>query len=271
MKKIFYFSFFASFCFIGCDTVDDPLKGDGFVTPIDTSTGTVHRVFLEEFTGVKCNNCPDATKEAKRLGELYGDQVVLLAIHAGNLAQTDDKHPRAFRTPEGTAFFNDFNLFGVPVAFVNRVGYPNDLISVQAEWAADVATELSRSAVAEVSINEDAYDTTTRLLSISGEVEVFSALPTSNTYLSIFLAENDIISPQTMPDKSVNDNYEHDHVFRGTFNSTYGTPIDLSSGKANFSESLTLIPEIVKENCEVIAFVYDRDTYEILQVNKIEI
>lgn len=271
MKKILYYSLFISLALIGCDTVDDPLKGDGYETPIDTSTGTVHRVFLEEFTGVKCNNCPDATKEAQRISQLYGDQVILLGIHAGNLAQTDDKHPRAFRTPEGTAFFNDFNLFGVPVAFVNRSGYPDDIIRVQAEWAADVAAELGKPALAEITLNEDSFDTTTRELNVSGEVEVFNSLPTSNTYLCVFLAENDIISPQTMPDKSVNDNYEHDHVFRGTFNSTYGTPIDLSSGKANFSVNLSLISEIVKENCEVIAFVYDRDTYEIFQVNKIEI
>lgn len=271
MKKLLYLSFLLNIALLSCDTVDDPLKGDGFVTPIDTSSGTVHRVLLEEFTGVKCNNCPDATKEAQRISELYGDQVILLGIHAGNLAQTDDKHPRAFRTPEGTAFFNDFNLFGVPVAFVNRTGYPDDIIRVQAEWAADVAAELGKPALAEITLNEDSYDTTNRVLSVSGEVEVFNALPTSNTYLSVFLAENDIISPQTMPDKSVNNAYEHEHVFRGTFNSAYGTPIDLSSGQANFNLSLTLIPEIVKDNCEVIAFVYDRDTYEIFQVNKIEI
>lgn len=259
-----------------CDTIpeDEYLLNNGGTNPIDTSgQGTItHKVLLEEFTGVKCNNCPAATAKAKNLQSIYGkENLILLAIHAGNLATTDANHPKAFNTQEGTELFNFFQLFGVPVGFVNRLDYDEGrIIKPDGNWAGIVSSELTRSPVASIEINEESYNSANMELTVSGTVKTLSSL-TSNTYLCVYLAENDIISAQTMGDKSVNPNYEHDHVFRGSFSGTYGTPIDLSSGTASFNESISLPADAVKENCEVIAFIYDRDNYEILQAQSIEI
>lgn len=235
--------------------------------------GSGHKVLLEEFTGVKCNNCPAANAKAKELQTIYGkENLILLGIHAGNLATTDAKHPKAFNTPEGTELFNFFQLFGVPVGFINRIDHPNGgIIKGEGSWASLVAQELERLPVAEIEIQEDAYNSSSLKLDVSGRVEVTGTISATNVNLCLYLAENGIISPQTMGDKSVNDNYKHDHVFRGSFSGTYGTPIDLSSGNATFDESITLPNDAVKENCEVIAFIYDADTYEILQAQSIEI
>lgn len=253
--------------FMACDTIPE----DEYLL-IDDSTpayqGTGHRVLLEEFTGVKCNNCPAASQRAKNLQSIYGkENLILLAIHAGNLATTDGDHPKAFNTPEGTELFNFFQLFGVPVGFVNRLDHPdNRIIKPDGDWPGLVASELERQPVAEITIAEDSYNAGTMKLTVNGSITVSGSVP-SNTFLCVYLAENDIISAQTLGDKSVDPDYEHDHVFRGSFSGTYGTSIDLSSGSASFTESITLPSDAVKENCEVIAFVYDRDTYEILQAN----
>lgn len=259
----------------GCDTVEDPLKGDGFTTPVDTTPGdsAVHRVLLEEFTGVKCNNCPNANKEAKRLKDVYGERLILLGIHASSFATTDAEHPRAFRTPEGTQLFSDFGLFGVPIAFINRRDYDPSTGTIGkgvGSWATEVQAAMQAPVMAKISLTEEGFSNA-RKLTISGEVEIIGTLPSSDIYLSLFLAENDIISPQTMPDKSVNPTYEHDHVFRGAFNSTYGTPLDLSNGTIPFQYSMTLDSAIVKENCEVIAFIYNRENYKILESFSIKI
>jgi len=245
---------------------------------IDTSEpsyeGTGHRVLLEEFTGVKCNNCPAATQQAKSLQSIYGkENLIVLGIHAGNLATTDADHPKAFNTPEGTELFNFFSLFGVPVGFVNRLDYDDNLIvKGKDDWATAIASELERQPVAEIDLLEDSYDAGSMELTISGNVVVDdSATLPANVKVCLYLAENDIVSPQTMGDKSVNENYEHDHVFRGSFSGTYGKTIDLSSGSGSFTESITLPADAVKANCEVIAFIYDSDNYEILQSNYLEL
>lgn len=258
---------------MGCNTIEEGNRLKDTSVQIDGS----QRVLLEEFTGVKCNNCPEANAEAKRLKDIYGDKLILLGIHAGNFAQTDKDHPKAFRTEAGTKFYNDFTVVGVPVAFLNRVDYDTvnnvafDMSKGKDSWATEVDTLVQREAKAAISVRQKSYDATTRRLTVEGDVEVLDELPSNNVFLSLFLAENDIISPQTMPDKSIQTDYEHDHVFRGTFTGPYGQPINLSSGSASYEKSLVLDEEIVKANCEVIAFIYNRDDFEIIQVAKVDL
>lgn len=277
MKKIIFILGALIFALSSCDSIpeDEYLLNTGGINPIDTSGQNVvtHKVLLEEFTGVKCNNCPAANARAKNLQSLYGkENLILLGIHAGNLATTDANHPKAFNTPEGTELFNFFQLFGVPVGFVNRIDYDEGrIIKADANWASTVATELNRSPVADIDIMEESYNSSTMDLQVSGTVKVLDNNITSNTYLCVYLAENGIISAQTMGDKSINPNYEHNHVFRGSFTGTYGTAIDLSTDSASFNVNMTLPADAVKENCEVIAFIYDRDNYEILQAESLEI
>jgi hypothetical protein len=276
MKKFILLLALGIFSFSSCDTVDEPLKNPDLVGGGggDTSStdSVVQNVLLEEFTGVKCNNCPQAAEEAKRLAGVYGDQLIIVGIHAGNLAQTDPDHPKAFRTPEGTAYFNDFSLFGVPVGFINRLGPDNiSRIKLFQDWNTDIANLVSQAPVASIALSEESYDPNSRELNVSGAIEVLGTLPDTDIYLTVILTENKIISAQTMPDKTINPNYEHNHVFRGTFNSAYGEAIDLSSGSANFTKSIVLDGEIVKENCEAIAYIYNRDNYEIIQAAKVDL
>jgi hypothetical protein len=277
MKKIIFSLLSLSLVLGSCDKIE---RGDYLIereTVIDT-TGAIdtvlrHVILLEEFTGVKCNNCPAANAKAKELQGIYGHKrLILLGIHAGNLAQTDANHPKAFNTPEGTELFNFFSLFGVPVGFVNRIDYPNsDIIKSEGDWGATISQEVLREPVASISISEESFNSGTSNLTVTGVVGTVGLFNVSNVKVCLYLAENGIISPQTMPDKSINNDYVHNHVFRGSFTGTYGKSIDLSSGSNTLNESLVLPQDAVKENCEVIAFIYDGDTYEILQVASIEI
>jgi hypothetical protein len=275
IKYLLYSPLLLIMALASCDTVDDPLKGDGFTTPVDTSSSdsAVHRVLLEEFTGVKCNNCPAANKEAKRLKNVYGDRLILLGIHAGSFANTDPEHPRAFRTSEGTELFNDFGLFGVPIAAIDRRDFDPSAGTIGkgvGSWPTEVQKAMQTPALAQLTLNEEGFNNA-RKLSVSGTVEILGNLPSNDLYLSLYLAENGIISPQTLADKSVDPDYEHNHVFRGAFNSTYGSPLDLSQDTIPFQYSMTLDSAIVKENCEVIAFIYNRDNYQVLESFSIKI
>lgn len=277
MKKFIICLFSLSLLISSCDKIE---KGNYLIdrgnNPIDTtSQDTVlkHVILLEEFTGVKCNNCPAANARAKELQSIYGEEnLILLGIHAGNLATTGEKHPKAFNTPEGDELFSFFTLFGVPVGFINRVDYPsNGIIKNENSWGTTIASEITREPVARITLNEDSYNSANLTLSVSGSVTTQPNFSGTNVKICLYLAENDIISPQTLADKTVDPNYEHDHVFRGSFTGTYGKPIDLSSGSDTFSENVVLPADAVKENCEVIAFIYDGDTYEILQATALKI
>ena len=44
------------------------------------------KILLEDYTGHKCGNCPRAAEKAEELKEIYGDQLIPIAIHAGFFA-----------------------------------------------------------------------------------------------------------------------------------------------------------------------------------------
>jgi len=64
MKK--YLAILSSILIItSCDIVEGPYLTDETINPIDTTTNTyVKKVLVEDFTGHKCPNCPDAARES---------------------------------------------------------------------------------------------------------------------------------------------------------------------------------------------------------------
>ena len=66
-----------------CDIIEEP-----FLVPVAGSNDTipvvekVRKVLLEDFTGQKCPNCPEAAEIAHNLKTIYGEQLILLTVHA---------------------------------------------------------------------------------------------------------------------------------------------------------------------------------------------
>ena len=81
MKK--YFTLLSAILIItSCDVVEGPYLTDENVNPIDTITNTyVKNVLVEDFTGHLCPNCPDAAREIDAIHDIYGEQIIAMAIH----------------------------------------------------------------------------------------------------------------------------------------------------------------------------------------------
>lgn len=273
MKKWIYLSLLIAVA-LACDKIDDPLKDKPGTTP--TNGDVVKKVLLEEFTGVRCNNCPAAGAHAQSLGKLYGDQLILVSIHAGDLAEPDSEHPVDFTTPEGDQFFDDFDLFGVPVGFVDRTGYDDQsLLKLKGQWGAAIEEQLQDPAKMKITISEEDYNGSTGKLDVKVSLEVVEDMANESYMLSVFLLEDGIIAPQTLADKSTDEDYEHHHVLRGSFNSAYGQEITTSGfaagEKSEYSESITIKNSWMKSNCSVVAFVYRKSNFEVLQSEKLEL
>ena len=90
---IFFFIFFAQ-----CDRIDPPY--------IENNLQIAERtVLIEKFTGHKCSNCPEASREIDFLKEIYGEQIISVAIHPGNLTEfteTDNNYTYDFTTENGS-------------------------------------------------------------------------------------------------------------------------------------------------------------------------
>ncbi|MFN4299389.1 MAG: Omp28 family outer membrane lipoprotein [Thermaurantimonas sp.] len=254
---------------IGCDYISDPIKhGQGG----QNGNQEVKRVvLLEEFTGHQCQNCPEAHAVARVLKDQYGAQIAVIAIHAGSFANVSAEYPYDFRTQVGNELFAFFNGFAVPSGMVNRKDYSTSRthLKTHTSWNTLVAEEAAKDPDLDIRITKT-YNSSARLLTVKTDLKGLRNVH-GNFKLSVFLTESGIISPQKNGSQRI-ENYTHNNVLRASLNGTYGTQV-MTGGIAQNKEesyefSITLPAEWVAESCEIIAFVYDADTYYVAQAAK---
>jgi hypothetical protein len=241
------------------------------------------KVFVEDYTGHKCGNCPAAADTLKYLTKKYPGQVVALAIHAGFFANINASYPTDLRNPVSTAYDNTFgvSLAGNPNGLINRSGFGSaNFIKAYTTWEGDVAQMLSRPAKFDIKIR-NTFTTSNNNLNTS--ITVKSLTNNAGIYkLVILLSEDSIIAEQLdyrLPSGSqLIPNYEFNHVLREAVNSSFGDPIFTSGAVANDSAvkafpNYSINSAYNASKCHIIAYVYDADPnsptyYEVLQVEE---
>jgi hypothetical protein len=262
--------------FSGCDQVDPPYTN----TNVDTtgSTPQSQKVLLEDYTGHKCGNCPRATRSAYDLKAIYGDRLIILAVHAGFFAGTNiPPFTYDFKCTEGVQLDTDFGVSaaGNPNGLVNRRQVSGSYIIDYLDWGSQVSSILGSNPDSPVIIEiENSYNASTRELETTVNTEFMSSLSGSYT-LTVYLAEDSIINWQKDYDVTPNDipNYAHREVLRGSMNGTYGTALSASSQGSTATNvfTKTLDAGWDENHMTVIAFVSDASTKEIIQVQQTEI
>ena len=172
-----------------CDVVEGP-----YITDSDSYVNPEKNVLIEDFTGHLCSNCPQAAREISAIHDVYGDQIIALAIHTSTsfarpylASQTGFQYD--FRTTWGDAWDNTFgaSAIGLPRGMVNRIGGQSPTLSKD-EWAEVVADELKKEIDFKIAISSDASSVT---------ITVESQKNSSGAYnYVICLAESNIINWQ---------------------------------------------------------------------------
>jgi len=241
------------------------------------------KVFVEDYTGHKCGNCPAAADTLNYLTKKYPGQIVALAIHAGFFATTNPSYPTDFRNAVGNAYDTQFGISnaGNPNGLINRAGFGSgSFIKAYTTWEGEVAQMLSRPAKFEIKIKNNFITSSNNL---NTNITVRSLSNNSGMYkLVVLLSEDSIIAEQLdyrLPSGSqLISNYEFKHVLRDAINSTWGDAVFSSGAVANDSivktyTNYNLNSNYKAEKCHVIAYVYDADPnsptyYEVLQVEE---
>ena len=121
------------------------------------------------------------------------------------------------------------------------------------------------------------FDEVTKQLDITTEINVFTNL-NENYQLAIIIIEDGIVSPQKDGNEVV-ENYEHNDIYRCSVNSTFGQNIGMLEVGVPFSTENTIILNTEQNdnwtdewnninNCSVIAYVYNPETYVIEHTEK---
>ena len=275
IKNLFLALVVAVFALSACDIVEEPyIQGGGDTpTPPQDSVQVVKKVLLEDYTGVRCVNCPEAGVLALKLQEVYPEQLIVMGVHAGMLSMPNGGFPD-FRTPEGSEWWTFFGFDQNPIGTIDRIAPTSGSYGINSgEWGSYVVEELAKAPVISLAV-ENTYNADNRSLSVKVSGKVLED-QTEALDLVVCLMEDNITGQQVTP-SGVNPEYVHRHVFRGTLD---GQAFGTSIGSAPFAKDFTFektytytLPEnFVAENCAVVAYVCQNSDKAILQVEETEV
>lgn len=260
---------------IGCDIIEPPYVENQNQT--DTTEYT-QKILLEEYTGFRCGNCPEAIEVAHSLKEKYPKNVILLSVHAGPYARPTSTRTYDFRTPIGDELdiFFGCSKAGNPNGMVNRIGFSNKThILREGQWETAIKSLLGNKPKLDLKVTSN-YNASFRKITASVEI-TFLEPSRPNYHLCVFIVEDSIVQYQRDDRKTPPDieNFVHNNVLRGGLTSTWGEKISenpLSKGTKitkNFEYIIPADKDWRPEKLKIIAFVHDKDeTFEILQVDE---
>lgn len=246
--------------FASCDQVD---KNDRYIEVEEIQV--TRRVLLEEFTGQRCVNCPAAHAVIEKLEEQYGDDLIVVSIHAGSFGI---KSPYGLMQEEGDAYASRWDVTTYPSGVVDRTGG----VLNSDTWATAIRTEAGKDT--DLGIELDA-----ELSSDGKTIYVSTSLLCSENLdasLQLWVVENGIVTLQIDGEETLTD-YVHNNVFRACVNGLWGQEISLS---ANLSQKFDNSIEVFSDpnyptaswntdKLYIVGFVYDNNG--VIQVNKTKV
>ena len=269
-----------SLIFYSCTKIDEPYATARNVNIKDTimnwdTIPAIRKVIIEDYTGHKCVNCPEAAITARTLEELHEGQLIVMAVHAGFYAQpgTGD-YALNLTTQAGNDWNNDFNLVSYPSGMVNRKEFESSRLLAPGKWGSSVKQIITLPPVVQMMITNK-YDPDSRKV-ISTVYSRFINQMAGTYTLTVCIVEDSIIGAQKNSNPKVGPtpdwfNYVFNDVLRGTLNGSYGEVMTTAP-----NTELTYLgrypsvidPSFIPKNCWILAYVSNSATKEILQVEK---
>lgn len=295
MKKIAIISglFSLLILVISCDKVKNPIVvkntavGSDFVTKDNSAVSGYKKTLLEDYTGMRCPNCPDAAVTATNLAAQYGSSLVVIAVHTGPFAKPIGNFiNQDYRTDSGDIWggTSGFLIPSYPNGIINRKNYAsNGLIVLHTSWSSVVSLAKNDPFIVKLNVTTK-YDTTVKALNTQVKA-TFQAAYSNSVSLTALLIEDGIVGKQDIHGVETED-YDFEHVVRGTLNGDWGQVLKGGSATVGDTASIAINNIDLKalrynaqnkpisindKNVSVVVIAFDTSTREVLQVEKVKI
>lgn len=301
MKKVI--SIFYAACILtvfSCDKVKNPIVptntvvGTSFVSNDNFNVSDSKKTLLEDFTGMRCQNCPRAARTATALASQYPEKLIVIAAHVGDLSIPNSEYKTDFRTNCGTTWKDSYGIISYPSGVINKKGYAsNGEVVGDSKWNEVVALAVNDPFVVKLKVKTN-YDTTVGALNVD-VTAIFKQSYSKATKIIVVIIEDGLKGLQLDGSTKIED-YDFEHVVRGTMNGDWGTDLTTSTKNANDSVAVsfknfdlknglkytipnldptkapTIKPILVNDkNVSVVVYAYDAETKHVLQVEKVKI
>jgi hypothetical protein len=282
---------FIGYLVISCKEVGPNIDFQPSIPWLDTTyivspprTVDPKNVFIEDFTGVACPNCPNAAVKLHELDSIYSlgpHKVVPITIHSST-GLFGEPYPgfEDYRIQEGLDIYQIL-LSGkqrFPEGDVDRKKYPTEssLLVKYLTWASYVSQQVLESSKVNIHLSVKYKSDSSNFINVRVELH-YNIFSTDTNYLSVALVENNMVSPQKLPNSTIDSHYVHMHVLRDMFTPFNGVLLPLTAtlvpGRLFIGEfSLPFQSKWKADNCVIVAFVHNRDSkLDVLQAEEIKL
>lgn len=289
MKKLLLI-FSITFLAFSCDKVDCPNESgcvqpdcslEGALKEKESETTSFEKQVIFEFTGYKCNNCPEGAEEIASLIGKMGDTIIPISVHSGYFAIPEPdggKYVTDFRTTAGDELEGKFLPQGYPTAVINLKQFDNKYQQGRSIWETLLRSEIDNADPNPPSITlKSSYSEESNTMIASAKIK-FNNTSSFKHNLMFLLIEDGVIDVQLYGVNFLPE-YEHKHVLRTAFGKTFGEKVntdEVSSGDEFEVETscFKLNKEWNLENCEVVGVLYkinSDNTFEVVQAQIVHV
>lgn len=243
-------------------------------TPVATPQNKI--VVIEEFTGVRCPNCPQGHVIINNIKAANPGRVVSLSLHPINsLGAPYSFSVQDFRSQKAQTLFDYLGQIGLePAAGIDRKlfsGQSNILLDKNA-WTNYVAQQLSTTPLVNIQLT-NTYDSTNSELTVVVELHYTQNVSEQNK-LTMALTESNVITAQL--DGSVIDTfYNHKDVMRDFITDIQGDAISTTreAGRVVRKVYKKVLDAAWKpENMKVVAYVHEYENSKLIyQANEADV
>jgi hypothetical protein len=218
-----------------------------------------HLVLLEEFTGVRCVNCPRAHNTIATLQATYPGRILPIGIHTG-FYSTPYAGRNDFRIPEGASLENLMGgAQGYPSGSINRKQFAEEtrIIIADQKWSNYIGGELAVAPPVNVTLTKvGTVENAKQSIEVRVKLTEGIAGPLN---LTMYVVEDGIVDHQLTP-TGVDTAYVHKHVLRKCVTPYNGTLLAAPAYEKNrvflyrFDVDIDAAWDL--SNCKVVGFVH---------------
>lgn len=246
------------------------------------NTNTLTNVMIEDFTGHRCNNCPNAAVVIHGLEDANPGRVFGVGVHTSPVGESN------FQTIElpdyPTVLYNSFayeigihfgskpgtGFVGNPNGTVNRQLNGTDNTSAPATWNSKTTVELNKPLRVNIQSHAN-YFASTRGSFLHVEVDKVDNNLTNDLAVVVYVCEDSLVGPQLMPNLTRNATYVHKDILRDCIDGkAFGRVLQASdlgtNSKYYVNYTYKLPVQYNPDNMHYLIYVYDKVSEEVYQV-----
>jgi hypothetical protein len=265
----------------GLVLVDSSITVDTSYTVSPIPNAQLKNVFIEEFTGVRCQPCAAAGAALHSLQQAIPGRILAAKVHAEFQSIPVKETDPDLRCPAADALNAVINPAGnKPKAGIDRL-FDNVNATYMYNftgWAGIINAQLAKTSPINLNLSVENYDGASKLVALKSMVTFTQSYNDSINY-HIYVLENGIIATQDSTGGVELDDYEHEEVLRDIITPVgTGSPwLNTISPKPAGLEALKFTSFTLPANvtnptkCVILVAVQNARTKEMIQVSEVNL